>query len=136
MKIERFEEVIAWKKAKELTVYIYSEFRTCKDFSFKNQIERASVSIMNNIAEGFERQTNKELKNFLYISKGSCGEVRSMLNLAYEFKYLNKERFQVLENMSIEISKILAGFIKTLWFYFTLYTFNFITYLWIQFFTL
>lgn len=114
MKIERFEEVIAWKKAKELTVYIYSEFRTCKDFSFKNQIERASVSIMNNIAEGFERQTNKELKNFLYISKGSCGEVRSMLNLAYEFKYLNKERFQVLENMSIEISKILAGFIKTL----------------------
>lgn len=114
MKIERFEEVIAWKKAKELTVYIYSEFRNCKDFSFKNQIERASVSIMNNIAEGFERQTNKELKNFLYISKGSCGEVRSMLNLAYEFKYVNQERFQVLENMSIEISKILAGFIKTL----------------------
>ena len=114
MKIERFEEIIAWKKAKELTLNIYRLFRTCKDFSFKNQIERASVSIMNNIAEGFERQTNKELKNFLYISKGSCGEVRSMLSLAYEFKYLDKDNFRLLENLSIEISKILAGFIKTL----------------------
>lgn len=114
MKIERFEEVIAWKKAKELTLAIYSQFRNCKDFSFKNQIERASVSIMNNIAEGFERQTNKELKNFLYISKGSCGEVRSMLNLADEFGYLDKESFHHLDNLSIEISKILAGFIKTL----------------------
>jgi len=114
MKIERFEEVVAWKRARELTLSVYSLFRGCKDFSFKNQIERASVSIMNNIAEGFERQTNKELKNFLYISKGSCGEVRSMLCLAYEFKYLTKENFSKLENLSIEISKILAGFIKTL----------------------
>ncbi len=114
MKIERFEEIIAWKKAKELTIGVYREFRTCKDFSFKNQIERASVSIMNNIAEGFERQTNKELKNFLYISKGSCGEVRSMLNLAYEFKYLDMDKFSALETLSTEISKILSGFIKTL----------------------
>ena len=114
MKIERFEEVIAWKKGKELTISIYSLFRDCKDFSFKNQIERASVSIMNNIAEGFERQTNKELKNFLYIAKGSCGEVRSMLCLAREFKYLDNRNFNQLENLSIEISKILAGFIKTL----------------------
>ncbi|MDO8659457.1 MAG: four helix bundle protein [Candidatus Parcubacteria bacterium] len=114
MRIERFEEIIAWKKAKELTLSVYRLFRNCKDFSFKNQIERASVSIMNNIAEGFERQTNKELKNFLYISKGSCGEVRSMLNLAYEFKYLDKENFFILDSLSIEISKILAGFIKTL----------------------
>jgi four helix bundle protein len=114
MKIVKFEEIIAWKKAKELTVNIYNNFRSCKDFSFKNQIERASVSIMNNIAEGFERQTNKELINFMYIAKGSCGEVRSMLGLALELKYLNKEQSQVLENLSIEISKILSGFIKTL----------------------
>ena len=114
MKIERFEEIIAWKKAKELTINIYNNFRSCKDFSFKNQIERASVSIMNNIAEGFERQTNKELTNFLYMAKGSCGEVRSMLGLARELKYLNKEQSQVLEELSIEISKILSGFIKTL----------------------
>jgi four helix bundle protein len=114
MKIVKFEEIIAWKKAKELTVSIYNNFRSCKDFSFKNQIERASVSIMNNIAEGFERQTNKELINFMYIAKGSCGEVRSMLGLALELKYLSKEQSQTLENLSIEISKILSGFIKTL----------------------
>lgn len=114
MKIEKFEEVIAWKKAKELTVDIYDIFKSFKDFSFKNQIERASVSIMNNIAEGFERQTNKELKNFLYIAKGSCGEVRSMLELAFELKYLNRDQINPLEGLSIEISKILAGFIKTL----------------------
>ncbi len=114
MKIERFEDVIAWKKAKELTIAVYKSFRACKDFSFKNQIERASVSVMNNIAEGFERQTNKELKNFLYISKGSCGEVRSMLELAYEFEYIKKEDFQHLESLSMEISRILAGFIKKL----------------------
>ena len=114
MKVEKFEEIIAWKKAKELTIVIYSSFKSCKDFSFKNQIERAAVSIMNNIAEGFERQTNKELKNFLYISKGSCGEVRSMLNLALEFQYLDKNQFNRLEGLAIEISKILSGFIKTL----------------------
>ena len=114
MKIERFEEVIAWQKAKELTVSVYNSFRSCKDFSFKNQVERAAVSIMNNIAEGFERQTNKELKNFLYIAKGSCGEVRSMLGLALELKYLDKTQIESLENLSTEISKILAGFIKTL----------------------
>ena len=114
MKIERFEDIIAWKKAKELTIAIYRLFRNCRDLSFKNQIERASVSVMNNIAEGFERQTNKELKNFLYISKGSCGEVRSMLNLAYEFEYVDKENYDLLDSLSVEISKILSGLIKTL----------------------
>ena len=114
MKIAKFEEIIAWQKAKELTVSIYNNFRSCKDFSFKNQIERAAVSIMNNIAEGFERQTNKELTNFLYIAKGSCGEVRSMLGLALDLKYLDKEKSRALEDLSTEISKILSGFIKTL----------------------
>ena len=80
MKIEKFEDVIAWQKSKELTLNIYKIFKDCKDFGFKNQIERASVSIMNNIAEGFERRTNKELKNFLFIAKGSAGEVRSRLS--------------------------------------------------------
>jgi len=114
MKIEKFEEIIAWKKAKALTINIYSNFRGCKDFSFKNQIERASVSIMNNIAEGFERQTNKEFRNFLYIAKGSCGEVRSMLEIAVDLNYLNRKQSNDLGNLSIEISKILSGFIKTL----------------------
>jgi len=86
MSIEKFENIIAWKKAEELTIVIYSQFKDCRDFSFRDQIQRASVSIMNNIAEGFERRTNKEFINFLYIAKGSGGEVRSMLNLALKFK--------------------------------------------------
>jgi len=114
MKIEKFEDIIAWKKGKDLTLVVYNIFSKCKDFSFKNQIERASVSIMNNIAEGFERRTNKELKNFLFISKGSAGEVRSMLYLGLELKYITEKDFKKMYNMSIEISRLLSGFIKSL----------------------
>lgn len=114
MKIEKFEDIIAWQKGKELTVSIYIGFKNCRDFSFKNQIERASVSIMNNIAEGFERRTNKELKNFLFIAKGSSGEVRSMLDLGLELKYVTKKDFEKMYNLTLEISKLLSGFIKTL----------------------
>lgn len=64
MKIEKFEDIIAWQKAGKLTIEIYQQFKNCRDFSFTNQIQRAVISIMNNIAEGFERQTNKEFKNF------------------------------------------------------------------------
>src|ERR1035437_7570561 len=106
MKIVRFEEIIAWKKARELTINIYSTFKSCKDFSFKNQIERAAVSIMNNIAEGFERQTNKEFRNFLFIAKGSSGEVRSMLALSLDLRYISEQQYVSLADQSIEISKI------------------------------
>lgn len=114
MKIQKFEDMIAWQKSRELNILIYKTFSGCKDFSFKNQIERASVSVMNNIAEGFERQTNKEFKNFLYISKGSCGEVRSMISLALALNYINKSNYDKLSLSCVEISKILSGFIKTL----------------------
>jgi four helix bundle protein len=114
MKIEKFEEIISWQKGKDLTLTVYIVFKNCKDFSFKNQIERASVSIMNNIAEGFERRTNKELKSFLFISKGSAGEVRSMLNLGLELKYISEKDFKKMYNLTLEISKLLSGFIKTL----------------------
>jgi len=113
MKIEKFEDIIAWQKGKELTITIYKTFKDCKDFSFKNQIERASVSIMNNIAEGFERKTNKELRNFLFIAKGSAGEVRSMLELSLELEYISKEDFEKIHNLTLEISKLLSGFIKS-----------------------
>ena len=75
----RFEEIIVWQKARELASEIYKCLRECRDYSFKDQLQRALVSIMNNIAEGFERKGNKEFKRFLFIAKGSSAEVRSML---------------------------------------------------------
>ena len=69
MRIERFEDILSWQKAKELTLIVYSEFADCRDYGFKDQIQRASVSVMNNIAEGFERKSNKELKQFFLLPK-------------------------------------------------------------------
>ncbi|HRY82188.1 MAG TPA: four helix bundle protein [Candidatus Moranbacteria bacterium] len=114
MVIQKFEDIIAWQKSKQITISIYREFKFNKDFSFKDQIQRASVSIMNNIAEGFERRGDKELKKFLFIVKGSCGEVRSMLYLALELEYIDKIKFNIFYNDSLEISKMLSGFIKKL----------------------
>jgi four helix bundle protein len=91
MKFEKFEEIIAWQKAKELTLGLYKVCDTNKDYCFRNQILRASISVMNNIAEGFERKSNKEFKQFLFISKGSCGEVRSMLILGKEINYFTEK---------------------------------------------
>ncbi len=114
MKIEKFEDILAWQKSKELTLNIYKIFKSCSDYSFREQIQRASVSVMNNIAEGFERRTNKEFINFLYIAKGSCGEVRSMLGLSSELKYISKDKIDELTKLSIDISRLISGFIKVL----------------------
>ena len=114
MRIERFEDIISWQKSKILTVSIYRLFADSKDYGFKDQIQRASVSVMNNIAEGFERKSNKEFKQFLFIAKGSCGEVRSMLHLALELRFVSKQEYHTLSHLSEEISKLLSGLIKTL----------------------
>jgi four helix bundle protein len=114
VKIDKFEDVIAWQKAYELTLLVYKLFRYNKDYSFKDQIQRSVVSIMNNIAEGYERKSNKEMKNFLYIAKGSSGEARSMSYLAYKLNYINKTEFDQIYNLTLEISRIIAGFIKSL----------------------
>lgn len=114
MKIKRFEDIIAWRKARILSVDIYKTFEKSKDFGFKDQIQRASVSIMNNIAEGFDRQTNKEFSQFLYIAKGSCSEVRSMLYLSEDITELKKGEIDYLVNQTVEISKILTGLIRSI----------------------
>jgi four helix bundle protein len=114
MKIERFEDIEAWKNAKELTLKLYEEFKGNADYAFKNQILRASGYIMNNIAEGFERRSNKELTHFLYIAKGSSGEVRSMLYIARELNYIDEEKYKSILELSLIISRMLSNFIKKL----------------------
>jgi four helix bundle protein len=114
MRIERFEDIMAWQKAKDLSVAIYRLFESSKDFGFKDQIQRASVSIMNNMAEGFERKGNKEFAHFLYIAKGSSGEVRSMLILAKELKMISEEDIEYIYDLAEEISKLISGLIKSL----------------------
>jgi four helix bundle protein len=96
VKVSRFEELIAWQKAKVLCVNVYKAFDQSKDFGFKDQIQRASVSVMNNIAEGFERRVNKEFVYFLYLAKGSCGEVRSMLILAKELNKISADDAKII----------------------------------------
>jgi len=114
MIIRRFEDILAWQKVKILTIKIYLILKNNKDYSFKDQLQRASVSIMNNIAEGFERKNDKEFKHFLFIAKGSCGEVRSMLYIANEFNYISKEKNKELYLLTLDISRLLSGFIKKL----------------------
>lgn len=112
MNIQKFEDIIAWQKAIQLAEFVYINFKSCKDFSFRDQIQRAVISISNNIAEGFERGTNKELKNFLFIAKGSCAEVRSMTHLAKRLNYVDVKTAEEISKNTTEISMMLSGFIK------------------------
>ncbi len=114
MKIGKFEDILSWQKSRKLTLIIYNVFENTKDFGFKNQIERASVSIMNNITEGFERKSNKEFKYFLFVAKGSSAEVRSMLYIAKDLEKIDDMKFKELYELTLEISKLLSGLIKTL----------------------
>jgi four helix bundle protein len=114
MRFERFEDIIVWQRARELAAEIYSLFSESRDFGFRDQIQRAAVSIMNNIAEGYERKTNAEFKHFLFVAKGSCGEVRSMLYLALDLGKIPLNTYNQLLNKSEEISRMLSGLIKKL----------------------
>lgn len=114
MKIERFEDIVAWQKARKLTNLWYGLLRNNRDYGFRDQIFRACISIMNNIAEGFERRGDKEFKKFLYISKGSCAEVRSMTYIAGDLNYIKQTEISESYALTLEISKMLSGFIKKL----------------------
>lgn len=114
MVINTFEDIISWQKSRELVNIVYDVFLNCRDFSFKDQIYRASISVMNNIAEGFERRSNKDFRRFLFISKGSCAEVRSMIYIATDRKYISSENSTKIYNLCNEISKLESALIKTL----------------------
>ena len=114
MKILKFEDIIAWQKAQDMGIDIYAAFGKSKDFGFKNQICRAAVSVSNNIAEGFDRNSKADFARFLYMAISSCSEVKSMLYMAERLNYINKEEKYKLHALCNEISKIIRGFIKSL----------------------
>lgn len=109
-----FEELAYWSKAKELTLAIYELMRDNKDFGFRDQIQRASVSIMNNIAEGSENGTPQSFIRFLNIARGSCAEVRSMLYLCAELKYCTPEKSKELVELCRIVSAAIVSHIKYL----------------------
>ncbi|MFM7858349.1 MAG: four helix bundle protein [Flammeovirgaceae bacterium] len=116
-KINSFEDLEVWQKAREFSLAIHkvtSEGALTKDYSLKDQINRSSGSIMDNIAEGFERGGKKEFIQFLFVAKGSCGETRSQLYRALDKKYITQEEFEELKSIALNISKQLAGFISYL----------------------
>lgn len=114
MSYQKFEDLEMWKKSKELVLLTYKITHKFKDFEYKNQITACVLSIMNNIAEGFERMTEKDFRHFLYMAKGSSGEFRSMLYIGLELQYISSKEMDILKIKSEEISKMLAGYIKSL----------------------
>ena len=114
MKIEKFEDIIAWQKAKELIYNIYTIFKPHRDWGFKDQIQRAGVSVMNNIAEGFYRKSDREFKRFLTIALGSLGELKSMLILAVHLKYISEALQSTLTDQLNQIGKMINSLISYL----------------------
>ena len=116
-RIEKFEDIIAWQKARVLTKEIYKCTQVggfARDYGLKDQIQRASVSTMANVAEGFERGGDKEFTQFLSTSKGSCGEVKSHLYVALDQGYLTPVSFDQLYGQASEVSRLLSGFMTYL----------------------
>jgi len=109
----RFEELDVWKRATRLSVATYRQLATLKDYGFKDQITRASLSIPSNIAEGFERLSQKECVTFLSYAKGSCGELRTQVYVGMEIGYIERELGKEWLRESEEISLMLGSLIKT-----------------------
>jgi four helix bundle protein len=114
---KRFEDLDVWIAAKDASVMIYKiteNENLRRDFGLKDQIRRASISVISNIAEGFERNGNKEFIQFLSIAKGSAGEVRAQLYIIKELEFINEEEFTLLNEKVTQVSKMLSGFINYL----------------------
>ena len=113
----KFEEIEAWQLARALANRVYDVTQQGsfgRDFGLRDQIRRASVSILSNIAEGYERDGDREFTQFLFVAKGSCGEVRAQLYLAHDRKYVSDDEFQELRTKAAELSRIIAALIRYL----------------------
>lgn len=111
-RIEKFEDFIAWQKARALTAAIYKlteQGKFARDFGLRDQIRRAAVSVMSNIAEGFERGRASEFHQFSAIAKASCAEVRSQLYVALDAGYLTQKEFDELMSRAIELGRVVGG---------------------------
>ena len=111
-KFETFEDIVAWQKTRALNIEIYTASNNgsfSKDYALKDQMRRAAISIVSNIAEGFERRTKQEFIHFLSIAKASCGELRAQLYIALDLKYISEEEFKKLHSIALEISKMIGG---------------------------
>lgn len=114
-KIERFEDIKSYQIAFQICLKVHKLTNSKTfDYSLKDQIRRSAVSVISNIAEGFERQSNNEFKKFLYYSKGSIGELRAQLSLAKELDLLEEVEYSQLYKDCMEVSRLLSGFIKFL----------------------
>jgi four helix bundle protein len=112
MGVERFQDLIAWQKARSLTKAVYlatQKARFARDFGLSGQIQRASVSIMSNLAEGFERGNPADFHRFVGIAKGSCAEVRAQLCIALDTGYLEESEYARLNDQAEEVSRLLGG---------------------------
>jgi four helix bundle protein len=117
MPVKQFEDLEVWRDARRLTQAIYRLTRAekfSKDFALRDQIQRATISIMSNIAEGFERGGNQEFCQFLYIAKGSCGEVRSQLYIALDQSYVSRNELDQLTDSYKRLSSMISNFIAYL----------------------
>ena len=117
MVAKRFEDLIMWQRSRTLCALVYTfarkgVFRT--DFGLRDQIQRSSVSVMSNIAEGFGRGSNKEFIQFLFVAKGSLSEVQSQLYVALDQAYINDSEFRKAYDISQEAHKIISAFIKSI----------------------
>ena len=115
--IERFEDMEAWQKARELARKVYAlsnEGAFSRDFELRGQIRRAAVSVMSNIAEGYERGGDAEFRRFLAIAKGSAGEVKAQLYVALDAGFISKPRFDQLYGLSTETGNLIGGLMRYL----------------------
>jgi len=111
-KVGKFEDLEVWKEGMRLAIKIYEALNTCRDYGLRDQMQRAAVSIASNIAEGYERNTNKDFIHFLYIAKSSCSELRTQIYLAVEIGVLGKATGNELLESTRKISAMLHNFIK------------------------
>ncbi|MBE1274988.1 four helix bundle protein [Enterovibrio baiacu] len=108
----RFKQLEVWQRSYQLTLAVYKAVKPCKDYSLKNQIQRCAVSVPSNIAEGAERKGRKEFIHFLFIAKGSCGEMATQLMLARDLNYLSEQVANELISESEDIINMLGGLIR------------------------